>query len=244
MTENKQKWFESWFDTNYYHLLYKHRNQDEANSFINRLFSYLEIQKEHTILDVACGRGRYSTAINQLGFNVTGIDLSSNNINFAKQFENKNLRFIRHDMCVPMHTKFDVVLNLFTSIGYFNEATKNLEAIQCFWENLNLNGVGVIDFMNVEHAVKHLVEKEVKKVEEISFHITRTFNGTHFLKEICFEDNNQHFHFIEKVHGLRLVHFLDYFKSIGISNYKIFGNYQLEPFQPEISERLILIFYK
>ncbi len=244
MTENNQKWFETWFDTDYYHLLYQHRNQAEATRFIAHLFSYIKVNKDYSILDVACGRGRHSIAIHQLGYKVTGIDLSQRNITYAKQFETENLQFVKHDMCIPMTQKFDVVLNLFTSIGYFEEEHKNLEAVQCFWNNLHVNGVGVIDFLNVHHAVHHIKENETKKVDDVVFNIKRNFNGAHFVKEIFFEDKNQHFHFTEKVRGLQLEDFVTYFEQLGITKYEVFGNYQLEAYHREASERLILIFYK
>ncbi len=244
MTEIEKKWFETWFDTDYYHLLYKHRNNSEAEAFIEHLFSHIKVSKTSRILDVACGRGRHSLAIHQLGYDVMGIDLSARNIEFAKQFETENLRFKKHDMCVPMQEKFDVVLNLFTSIGYFDDDKKNFEAIQCFWNNLNSNGVGVIDFLNVNYAKQQLKANEIKEVDQVNFDIKRNFNGTHFIKEISFEDNNQYFHFTEKVRGLQLTDFETFFREIGISTYEVFGNYQLESYQASSSERLILIFYK
>lgn len=244
MTEKKEKWFETWFDTDYYHLLYKHRNQSEAEAFIKQLFTYMKVDKDDKILDVACGRGRHSVAIHQLGYDVTGIDLSTRNIVYAKQFEKNKLRFIKHDMCIPMREKFDVVLNLFTSIGYFEEDTKNIEAVNCFWNSLNEGGVGVIDFLNVTHVSTCLKKNEIKKVGDLTFNIKRNYDGRHFLKEISFDDKNQHFCFKEKVRGLQLKNFENIFNEVGISKYEVFGNYQLDIYHPTTSERLILIFYK
>ena len=54
----QKKWFQSWFDTSYYHILYKNRNDDEAQRFITNLVEYLNIAKDQKILDLACGKGR------------------------------------------------------------------------------------------------------------------------------------------------------------------------------------------
>ena len=79
MTKEHPKWFQSWFDTPYYHILYKHRDFKEAEDFIKNLVSYLNIDTDDSILDLACGKGRHSIFLNTLGYNVTGLDLSKNN---------------------------------------------------------------------------------------------------------------------------------------------------------------------
>ena len=101
-------WFKSWFDSKYYHILYKNRNEKEAQIFIDNLISHLQIQKKSKILDVACGKGRHATYFNKKGMNVIGIDLSINNIKTAKKKENETLQFAVHDMRNPFKTnEFD-----------------------------------------------------------------------------------------------------------------------------------------
>ena len=73
----KKPWFESWFNTPYYHILYKERDMEEAQSFLKRLTDYLHMNANSKVLDVACGKGRHSLFLNQLGFDVTGIDFRS-----------------------------------------------------------------------------------------------------------------------------------------------------------------------
>ena len=68
MMKNKD-WFVSWFDTEYYHTLYKHRDDTEAHDFVKNLVSFLKLTQNDTILDLACGKGRHAIYLNQLGFN-------------------------------------------------------------------------------------------------------------------------------------------------------------------------------
>ena len=57
----KQKeWFAEWFDTSYYHTLYKNRDEQEAANFISRLIDDLKLPKSSYLLDIACGKGRHS----------------------------------------------------------------------------------------------------------------------------------------------------------------------------------------
>ena len=115
-------WFAHWFDSPYYHLLYKNRDNEEAQVFINKLVSHFKIPKKSKILDIACGKGRHATYFNKKGMDVMGVDLSHNSINSAKKAENATLKFAVHDMRkVFQKNRFDIVTNLFTSFGYFEK---------------------------------------------------------------------------------------------------------------------------
>jgi len=76
----QKEWFEDWFDTNYYHVLYQNRNEEEARRFIHNLIDHLGIPKGVKVLDLACGKGRHSITLNDLGYDVLGEDLSPNSI--------------------------------------------------------------------------------------------------------------------------------------------------------------------
>src|SRR5690349_25167308 len=102
----KQEWFETWFDTPYYHLLYEHRDQKEAEQFLNALLNYLHLPAQASVLDVACGTGRYSVFLANKNFNVVGIDLSWKNIQQASQNERDNLMFFLHDMRSPFYINY------------------------------------------------------------------------------------------------------------------------------------------
>lgn len=238
----EKNWFSSWFDTPYYHILYKDRNDEEAREFMQNLVSFLKLSPNSTILDLACGKGRHSVYLNQLGFDVTGVDLSENSIDYARQFENENLRFHTHCMCKPVEEKFDAVFNLFTSLGYFEDEEDNLESIRAIKQELKPEGYGVIDFMNVEKVMEQLIPSEIKTVEGIDFHITRRIKNGYILKDICFEDEGRDYSYTEKVKAITLDDFLEYFDQAGIEVLHTFGNYDLENFNAQTSDRLILIF--
>jgi SAM-dependent methyltransferase len=94
-------WFEDWFNTPYYHILYKDRDYKEAENFISNLTKELKLPTHSSIIDLACGKGRHSVFLNQLGFEVLGVDLSEESILHNKQFENSaspKLEFKVHDM--------------------------------------------------------------------------------------------------------------------------------------------------
>ena len=242
MTKDSTKWYVSWFDTPYYHILYKDRDFSEAERFMKNLTTYLNLNKGDTILDLACGKGRHSIYLNKIGYHVTGADLSSNSIKHAQQFENERLIFIEHDMSKPFGKQFDAVFNLFTSFGYFDHEEDDINTIKAIKTGLTDNGCAVIDFMNVEQVIATLVPNEIKVVNTIAFHITREYKDGFIFKHIAFEDNKLNYSFTEKVKALTLTDFMGYFEKSGVHLFDIFGNYDLQKFEPKRSPRLILVF--
>lgn len=240
--ENDKSWYTSWFNTDYYHILYKDRDYNEAKNFMDVLVNYLNLPDEASILDVACGRGRHSIHLNSIGYNVTGIDLSEASIAYAKKFENPKLKFEQHDMCIPCKEQFDAVFNLFTSFGYFENEADNLKALKAFRDNLNETGFGVIDFMNVDYVKQHLVKQETKTIDGITFTIEKSIEDGYILKNISFTDEGKDYKFTEKVKALTLNDFESYFNEAGIYLLDVFGDYKLRKFDKNTSERLVLIF--
>ena len=245
-TENQvkptEKWYSSWFDTPYYHILYKERNYREAQVFMDNLTHYLNLPEKATVLDLACGKGRHSIYLNQLGFTVLGADLSENSIAEANKNANETLHFKVHDMREPFEEKFDAIFNLFTSFGYFENDDDNLTTLKAIKESLSDYGFAVIDFMNVSQVIETLVPEEIKTMEGIDFHIKRYLKENHIYKEIDFEDQGQKFHFTEKVKALTLQDFEELMEEAGIYLLDTFGDYKLKKFHKTESERLIMIF--
>ncbi len=244
MQKETENWYSSWFNTPYYHILYNDRNYDEAGLFMTKLTGYLDLKKDASILDLACGKGRHAVFLGTLGYHVTGVDLSPESIKEAKKHENVHVKFKVHDMCLPLDEKFDAVFNLFTSFGYFEKDEDNFRTIQAIAKDLKPNGYGVIDFLNANYVQHHLVPEETKKVDGISFNIKREIVDGYILKHIHFYANENSYSFTEKVKALTLDDFILYFEKASLKITDCFGNYTLEPYDLLKSERLILVFNK
>jgi len=239
---NKNEWFASWFDTSYYHSLYKNRDEKEAKKFIVNLVQNLGLQKDQNVLDLACGKGRHSITLNELGMNVKGVDLSPNSIKTASLSENDSLKFSVQDMREAFTSnEFEVIFNLFTSFGYFDKMDDNLKVIQAIKKMLKKDGVLVIDFMNSSKVISNLVPKEIKKEDDIDFHITREYDGNHIYKHIKFNDNEEKYHYTEKVQALKYNDFKKLLQEVGFNILKTYGDFDLNPFNESTSDRLILI---
>ncbi len=235
-------WFVNWFDSPYYHTLYKNRDEKEAQVFIDNLITHLQIPKRSKIIDIACGKGRHATYFNQKGMNVKGVDLSHNSIAAATKNENATLQFEVHDMReIYQENGFDVVTNLFTSFGYFEKDEDEQKAITAMANNLNSEGILIIDFMNVKKVITNLVLNEQKVIDKITFNIKRKVESGHIIKDIEIIDSLKKQKFQEKVKAITLADFSEFIIGAGLKIIDIFGNYKLEDFNATSSDRLILI---
>lgn len=234
------KWFETWFNSRYYHILYNHRDENEAEYFLNHLIAYLKPLPQERILDLACGRGRHSVYLNKKGFDVVGVDLSPESIQHASAFQNDRLLFEVHDMRNLLCTNsFKYVLNLFTSFGYFERKAENEKVIVNIAKTLVPGGKLILDFLNV-NLIQHGEEKEeTKEIQGITFHISKKINEQFIVKNIDFNDAEQDFHFEEKLSALTQSDFEQFFKKAGLTIESKFGNYSLSPFDIDHSPRLI-----
>jgi cyclopropane fatty-acyl-phospholipid synthase-like methyltransferase len=237
-----QNWFQSWFNTKYYHILYKQRNYEEAERFLKNLITFLNINKNHTILDLACGKGRHSIFLNSLGYDVTGVDLSEQSIKKASQSSNDRLKFMIHDMRYPIESNYDVILNMFTSFGYFNSIDDNFNVLKTIKNSLNKDGIGVIDFMNSNYIINHLVPQNNVEIDGIQFDIKRNFKDGIITKIITVTDGDQTTKYEERVRAFNQQDFFSMISDANLRFVKCFGSYDLDPYNAQTSERLILIF--
>jgi len=245
MEENCQEWYSEWFNSPFYHILYKHRDLQEAENFISRLQTYLHFQKGQSALDAGCGRGRHSLFLNSKGLRVDGIDLSNQNIEYSKQFAKEGLNFYVHDMRYLFRkNQYDYVFNLFTSFGYFENDKDNYNTIQAFADELKASGVLVIDFLNPTEIIKGLIAEEEKEIDGVKFEISRKVKDGYIVKDIRFNYNQKNYCYSERVQALTKEHFIDYFEKAKLQIEEIFGSYQLDPFVKENSDRMIFIVRK
>ncbi|MEN7547484.1 class I SAM-dependent methyltransferase [Rapidithrix thailandica] len=242
MERKTEEWFDTWFDSPYYHILYKHRDEEEARMLLDNLVNHLHMAPKHKILDLACGKGRHSIYLNQLGLDVEGVDLSEQNITYAQRFGNDRLHFAKHDMReVYKREAFDFVVNIFTSFGYFASDKEHQKAIQAIGKSLKPGGTLIIDFLNV-YKIRHQLEPEtIIYSENIEFHIRRKIENEVIVKEISFWEKERTYRFEERVKALTRKQFQQFFEHAGMKCREILGDYEMNPFVKEQSDRMIFI---
>lgn len=244
----QKEWFATWFDSPYYHLLYQHRDDNEAKLFLDNLVQQLALPNNVKVLDLACGKGRHSLTLAQMGFDVVGVDLAPNSILAAKASANdlgiENVNFMVHDMRQTMHAlPFDAIFNLFTSFGYFDTLAENQAVCKAVAQMLAPEGMLVIDFLNATKVCANLKPTESIQREGLRFDIKRWHDQKHIFKQIEVSDTAEQHSlgvFTERVQALSL----DNFVALLSPYFEIqatFGSYALDNFDQQVSDRLIII---
>ena len=241
----QKEWFSSWFDTPYYHILYKNRDYSEASLFMDTISDFLKLKSNDVCWDLCCGKGRHSIHLNKKGFSVIGTDLSELSIIEANKSANNTLEFYTHDMRKLFRTNyFDVVFNVFTSFGYFEKREDDLNVFNAVQKSLKPNGLFVFDYLNSEFVKNQLVESDLKSIDGIDFSISKKIVNNTVIKHIDFSDQGHEFHYEERVKLFDKSYFDNLAKECGLTILHTFGNYELQEFNAPSSSRLILVLQK
>jgi SAM-dependent methyltransferase len=122
MAEAAPDWWQTWFGPGYL-ALYDAYLAERTPVEVDQLEALLRIHPPRRVLDLPCGQGRHSIELARRGYEVTGVDLSSFMLEVAKKraaAAGVEVRWLEGDMRRPIRGEsFDVILNLFTSFGYF-----------------------------------------------------------------------------------------------------------------------------
>lgn len=240
--KDKSEWFKAWFNTPYYHKLYDNRNDAEAEGFIHRLVDYLKLPVTSSVLDLACGDGRHCRVFAAKGFEVTGIDLAPESIKVAKEKSGPNQRYGVADMrTFDLSRRFDLITNLFTSFGYFDNSDENAKVLSRIHKHLSEDGIFVLDFLNLTALQRTLVAHEVVEKGGVRFNISRKIEGGQILKDIEFTDENINHHYTESVQALSVDELTSLFINAGFNILATFGDYFLNDFNRTESPRVILL---
>ena len=127
----------------YYDLIYSFKDYEKEAGDIQAL-----IKKEHpgakSILDVACGTAEHAKYLAQ-DFQIGGIDLESEFVEIAQK-KVPSGKFRQADMSdFSLPERYDVVQCLFSSIGYLLEGQQVVDALVCFKNHLNPDGIILVE---------------------------------------------------------------------------------------------------
>ena len=238
-------WYEDWFADERYLALYLHRNNEEASCALDLIEKATGIEKDSAILDLACGAGRHSINFAKRGYrNITGVDLSPTLIREAKknaEAEGVEINFQEQDMR-RFDGSYDLIMNLFTSFGYFERDEENEEVILRVGKCLKSNGYFILDFLNADVIRKDISpynEKIIPSGERVE--LFRTILNNRIDKKILIHSDDVTAEFHESVRLFELQDFERMFEKAGMALKEKFGDYYGKPFEAGSSPRLILV---
>jgi len=237
-------WYKEWFNSENYLKVYGHRDETEAERLADLITKELALQHNSSVLDMACGAGRHAIAFAKKGFDVTAVDLSERLISEAKRngLQAKvKVDFILSDILEFNSSKqFDVAVNLFTSIGYFETDEENFAVIKKAYNLLKQDGHFILDYFNKDFLLNNLVPTSIFSENGLRIIQNRTIEGKRIVKKITFENNNLVNEFYESVRLYSYDEMLNFFLNSGFLISKQYGNYYGNDFERESSPRLII----
>jgi 2-polyprenyl-3-methyl-5-hydroxy-6-metoxy-1,4-benzoquinol methylase len=238
-------WYEEWFNTKEYLEIYKNRDDVEAETLAELILSNIKIDSGAKILDMSAGAGRHAINFARRGYNVTAVDLSENLLKVAKENASVydfQIDFVHSDIRkFETSDKFDLVLNLFTSIGYFESDEENFELLRKAYNFLKPGGFFVLDYFNRKYLENNLVPNSVETINGILINQNRSIQGNRVIKEIVIRKNGDKKKYFESVRMFNFDELQTELKSIGFKMNSSFGDLDGKPFVLETSPRVIII---
>ncbi|MEE8599553.1 class I SAM-dependent methyltransferase [Euzebya tangerina] len=146
-------WWASFFDREYTDLWRVGGAFDRTAEEVEGILGLLPQRDGLRILDVPCGFGRHAAALHERGHAVTGLDLSTDQLALAAE-HHPGPTYIHGDMRTPPDGPFDAVLNLFSSIGYFEDEAEDRRAIRAWHDRLAPGGTLLIETNHRDRLAK------------------------------------------------------------------------------------------
>ncbi len=237
MTSPEKKWYKHWFNQDYLKL-YHTRNQEDARNQIELILDTIQPEKTDAILDLGCGAGRHISILDSLGYTTFGLDLSETLLRIGKK-EYSNLNLINGDIRhIP--GRFDLILSLFSSFGYFQSDQKNLSVFNSIYQALNPRGLFWFDFLNPHYVKSNLESHRKRKIsDQLSVTEKKKIEGNRVIKTIHIDQGNQQKTYFESVRMFELEELKTALTQTGFTIQKVFGDYSGSDWS-NLSERTII----
>lgn len=234
------EWFEQWFGEEYLRL-YPHRDEEDAEAAVELVDRVVPL-RGRDVLDLACGPGRHASQARRRGACVVGLDLSLPLLSLARSRTNGEVPLVRADMRhLPFAAAtFDVIVNLFTSFGYFADDAQHAAVIAAARTLLRPGGHFVLDYLNDAVVRTTLIPHEARTVGSQHVAIERRISpdGRHVLKEMRLVDDGRAF--TERVRLFTNAELIALLEDAGLEIRHRYGDYDGSPLKPS-APRCILI---
>jgi SAM-dependent methyltransferase len=163
MAEAAPDWWRSGFGPGYL-ALYDGFLAERTPVEVDQIEALLQLHPPRRILDLPCGQGRHAIELARRGYQVTGVDLSEYMLGVARERADASrvrVRWLVGDMREPLAgERFDLVLNLFTSFGYFDEEADDRRVVDAAASMLGPGGRFLLEVINGERVMGSFQERE------------------------------------------------------------------------------------
>lgn len=142
--------------------MYPHRDESDAAEVVDTISAVVPSLAGQRVLDLACGPGRHTVILREREAHPVGLDLSITLLRQARSRHFPPIPVVRGDMrMLPLRDRsFDLVVNLFTSFGYFDSDDQHAAVLSEVARVLVRDGWFVLDYLNASRVRQTLVEYE------------------------------------------------------------------------------------
>ena len=163
-------------------LMFSQEHWAAAPADVDAILGLVSLPAGATALDLGCGVGRHALELARRGYQVTGIDRTAAYLAEAQKRacrEGLPSAFLVADMReFTRPAAFDVILSLYTSFGYFEDAADNEKVLINVARSLKPHGRFVLQLMGKEVLARIFQARDWREQD-----------GTYFLQERTLSDN-------------------------------------------------------
>ncbi len=233
MSDKKHEWWDGFFPE--FRPFFGLLSQKQTNAHVRSVIEKLNLKPGQKFLDCPCGIGRISLPLAKKGVRVTGVDITQSYLDeLSKKAKRSGQKIdvLRGDMRrINYESQFDAGGNLWTSFGYFEKESDNIQVLTKMYRALKPGGKFMLHVINRDWLMVNYQPRgwqqvgDMKSIEERYFDYRTSINhGTwHFIKdgkEKSFETSIRMYSFHELV---------SIFKSIGFTSIEGYGSTKDEP---------------
>jgi len=236
-------WWERYFDADFLRIYQPLLPRDEAVAEAEAVVGLLSLRAGARLLDLGCGWGRHAVELAGMGFRVTGVDLSDVLLKAADEgaaARGVEVEWVRSDLReLNLDTRFDAVISLFSSMGYFPSDAEDLQVLERVRSALAPDGRLLIETMHRDLVARQYAERDWwPGPDGEPVFVERDFDAVAGISREWLRWNN-----VEKYHEIRVRSATEWqvlLQRAGFVVEEWWGGWDLEPFTHE-SERLIIV---
>lgn len=209
--------------------------QWQTEGWIKLAIKHLHLSKDTRLLDCPCGIGRLCIPLARQGIEIVGVDISPDYIdelNRKAGAESLPIQTKLADMRnLPFENEFDAAMNLFTSIGYFEDDVENQKVIDSAYRALKPGGRFLLDTVNRDWLAKNFTSSNWENRGEFRLLQRRTFDFERSI-ETChwtfIRGKKEHVYCVP-LRWYSLHELVGMFRAAGFVDIEHFGDFDEEP---------------
>ncbi len=241
-------WYQDFFGDEWLQLATQQFSPEVTSAQVDFVVAKSGIQPGDWVLDLCCGHGRHSLELARRGYRVVGLDFNQPSLALARASaaeQDLKIEFIQSDMRhIPYPAEFDLIVNLFTAFGYFEDQAQDQMVLDAVAAALKPGGGFLIDTINQAWLMRHFEARGWRELpdgslmfEERQFDLLTGRNKVAW--RFVHTDGNRG----EVRHSLRvytLVELVDMLEEAGLGFEAVWGGFDGDEYGLDVNRMIVL----